>query len=235
MTAPVPPKTEATPETLRSKLPPPAHLAAQVAWTLGWTFLGSLFGLSGTSVGLVASALLSPVAPVIFEHFMQATGIRARQRYRQLRKQHYSDSSARSRVAIEERQHRQRAFTTLHWKVLGISAAIVLLVSAGAITAVEAGVGKPVSDIVQGRQGSGFTWQTQPVTTPPPAPSPSQAPVPPSPPPGTPTPTPLVTPSPSPSVTPAPLVTPSPGASTPAPASSSPAVSPTTPPAAPGG
>jgi hypothetical protein len=210
------PATKKKDDKLREKLNP-VHILAQVAWTIAWTFLGSFLGVFGTGTSLLVGALSSQILPTVFEHYGTRGAAAARVRYQQLRLTNMDPEAARRQV---DRERRERVFGSLHWKVLGVSAAIVAIVTLGAITAVEASAGKPVTDIVRGQHGSGFTFDQQPAPSFTPEPSVTPTTVPSATPSADPSPS---TPSSSPAVSGSPSTSPVPPSSLPA---SSPATTP---------
>jgi hypothetical protein len=219
-------------EGLKAKLSP-VHIVASVVGTIAVSFIMSFLGTAGTLIGLAVGSLLSTTFPAIFEHFgthgMEAARKRARKRRAAVADGTMTLTAARAEARADAARARQPFLDKIHWRVLGISAAVVAIASVGAITAVEAGVGKPVTDIVRNARGTGLTLTggggayTPPPYTPPAfTPSPDISP---DTPPQSPTPsTSPSAPDSSPASTPPPPTpTAAPGATSPVPSASTPA------------
>lgn len=196
----------------------PVHVAASVGGTVAVSFIMSFLGNAGTLAGLVVGSMLSTTFPTVLEHFGAKGSSAVTRRYKQLRAR---DIPAQTAMIMARREEADRHRRLFRWQPLALTGGLVLILGAGAITVAEASAGKPVSDIVQGKPGHGYTFHTDPVYTPPPTPTAPLTTIPAS---STPAPS-STTPSPSPDVSPdgtPPPVLPSPDTS-PSPGTSSPA------------
>lgn len=215
-------------ETLKEKIPP-AKVAAQVLGTLSVTFLLSLTGRAGTLLGLAGGSAMSIIFPTLYEHFIRHSGSRIRARYQELLLTRMDPAAA---LAQARREQHEKAWRSVHWKFLGVTFALVLSVTTGAILITQAATGSPVSDIVRGTRHH-HAAPAPPSPDPPPSSSPESSSPPPSSPPASPSttaPVPVTSsppPSPSTSAPPSPsspvTSSPSPSSSPPATPSSSPA------------
>jgi hypothetical protein len=189
---------------LRSKIP--ALVGGTIATVLV-TIFSSYLGAKATLIGLALTTLVSGLLSTVSEHTVKLTAERARLRWH--------GYQVRDPYASLYRTTHKR---NVPFKLIAASVGVIGLASLGTITVVEAAAGKPISDVVKGTKGSGFTLNGN---TPSPTtsmvqqpirhhtrPSVSYSTVPgttPTPNPTAPTPTVTFTPSLTPTVTPSPL------------------------------
>jgi len=195
----------------------------QVAATLTATFALSFVGTAGTIIGLALGSTMSAVLPTIYENALRRSQHRAkllRERQRQAAASATSEGDYEHLYKSDEPASTPRI--SLPWKRMGIAAAAAFCVCALTITVVESIAGKPVSDVVTDKRGSGYTFSggssgpaghvpvlhRQQHTSAPGTPAPSSSP--------SSSPSGGATPSPTPSASPAQPPSPSPSASAPA-------------------
>ena len=195
-------------EHLRDKIP---AIVAAAAATVTAAILGSFLGTAGTLAGMALASLVSGTLTHLFQQGILRSRSTARARLERYKKSHLQGVISQGEY---ERLYRPREQPRpFRWKTAALLSAVVLVVSLGVVTTVEFLARKPLSDVVQGRRGSGLSVtgggsQQQPQL--PATPSPSYVP------------TPSVEPSASISATETPSSSPSPSASS----SSSPGPSP---------
>jgi hypothetical protein len=180
------PETEpqARPETFRSHLP--AIVAATTGTVLAAT-LGSLIGAAGTIVGIVIGSLASGTASWWAERGIRRSAALATARAEAIRARghplHPGEHAAATQAAAITRDTtaagggHDRPRLRWRWRWAGPAAFIIAAFIGGAlvVTLVEGAAGKPLSAVVQGKPGNGFTVAGGTVGKPAPA-SPSPTP-----------------------------------------------------------
>jgi hypothetical protein len=199
--------------------PRPSHVAGQVLATLTASFALSFLGTAGTITGLALGAALSAVLPTAYENAMELSRHKAKLALERKRQAGSSTGFAADyEYLFRSSETARKPACRMPWKRVGLAAALLFVCSAAAITAAEALAGKPVSAVVTGTHGSGYTFGGGYTAPAPASPPPTRSATPPV----------TVTPSVSPPVSPTsatPAATPS--AATTAPSVTTPSSSPT--------
>ena len=134
-------------------------MIGQVAATLTATFALSFVGTAGTIIGLALGSTMSAVLPTIYENALRRSQHRAkllRERQRQAAASATSEGDYEHLYKSDEPASTPRI--SLPWKRMGIAAAAAFCVCALTVTVVESIAGKPVSDVVTDKRGSGYTF-----------------------------------------------------------------------------
>ncbi|NKX92724.1 hypothetical protein HF995_05450 [Sanguibacter hominis ATCC BAA-789] len=216
------------------------QITASVLTALTSTVALSYLGVAGTLIGAAVAAILTAFANYLYTrslvrtHYVVTTlaprVVRAPGETAvlpALRGGRAQDGSGRSPEALMAPARRSR-------RPYVATALVTFVLVIAAVTVVELGFGKPLSDVVRGNEGSGTTisgvrpQRGTPAEKPTPEPTPEETPAPTD----EPTPEPTTSPEPTPTPEPAPTDVPSPAPTTPAP-TPAPEPSPTAPPVEP--
>jgi hypothetical protein len=102
--------------------------------------LCSLFGVAGTIIGTAIASILFNVGSAVYAHSMRRTKARLRRLH-----QAGAASPPLAEVVKTARQQGRRVLNQIPWRVAGAGAGVAFIVAIGVVTAVEAGIGEPLS------------------------------------------------------------------------------------------
>jgi hypothetical protein len=136
-----------------------SHILGQIGATLTATLALSFLGTAGTLVGLALGSAMSAVLPTVYENLLR----RSHHKAKLLRERQWQARTSASAAADHEflntsGEPATRPGISVPWKRIGIAALAVFAICAVTITIVEAIAGKPVSAVVTGTHGSGYTF-----------------------------------------------------------------------------
>jgi hypothetical protein len=145
-----------TPETFRQHLP--TLVAASVGTVLA-AVLGSYLGTAGTVFGLAAGSAVSGTATWFGDRALRRSAQLAKaKRQAALKKRRPLTATETTVIEAAARQSPWFPRGTVPWRRVALVSALALAIAAGSVTAAEAVLGRPVSDVVQHKAGTGFTF-----------------------------------------------------------------------------
>jgi hypothetical protein len=135
------------------------------------TIAGSFLGVNGTVIGAGIASVLTVTANAIYAHSLRRTGDRVRSSAPVARVRTISRAPALADTAVlppalgtnaagpdASRTHTDRtAHTGFGWRRFGVATVAVFVCMLALLTSVELVTGRPVSDLLRGRSGSGTT------------------------------------------------------------------------------
>jgi hypothetical protein len=120
-----------------------AQVAASSAAAVTAAVLCSFFGVAGTVIGTAAASVLATVGSALYSHSLRRTQARLRRLH-----QAGAASPPLTEVVKTARQQGRRLVGQVPWRVAGVGAVIVFVVSIGVITAIETGAGESLSALL---------------------------------------------------------------------------------------
>jgi hypothetical protein len=114
--------------------------------------LCSLFGVAGTLIGTALASILFNIGSAVYAHSMRRTKAR-------LRRLHQAGAASPpfAEVVKTARQQGRRVLGQIPWRVAAAGAGVAFLVAIGVVTAVEAGIGEPLSALFHVSHSGGRT------------------------------------------------------------------------------
>jgi hypothetical protein len=153
---------EATPIPAKSKIDLSfPQIGAAALSTITMSVLGSYLGPKGTIISAVLTAVVSTVAAAVYKYGLTTVPAKIRN----------------GRIVPAHKEWRLPKISRSQWIALAVLAGAIFVAVIGLETVAEAGAGKPIANIVQGKPGHGTTLGgggSQ--STPEPSVSPSQTP-----------------------------------------------------------
>lgn len=117
------------------------------------TVAASYLGIAGTVIGAAVASVLTVIGNAVYSHSIQRTGDRVITTVRTTvpaAARFAPRPTASSTAPVRPVKRRHRAWTVVAAACVGVFAGVLLVV-----TAVELVAGRPLSDVVRGKQGSG--------------------------------------------------------------------------------
>ncbi len=120
-----------------------SQMAASSLAAVSAAVLCSLFGVAGTVIGTAVASVLFTIGSALYVHTLRRTKAR-------LRRMHQAGAASPSfrEVMKTARLQGRRLLDNVPWRLSGAIAASVFVISIGVVTAIEAGVGEPLSALL---------------------------------------------------------------------------------------
>jgi hypothetical protein len=165
------------PETSTSTLSI-THILASALAAITATFAASYFGVSGTIIGAALASVVTVVGNTLYSHSIQRT----RQRVRAvvplttlaMMSKAVAEKTAETTAPAETTPTGHSRHLWIPWKHVAVGAVGLFVIVAAVVTGVEVIAGRPLTNVVHDRSGSGtslFGADNKSSTTPTPAPS----------------------------------------------------------------
>jgi hypothetical protein len=167
------------PETSTSTLSI-THILASALAAITATFAASYFGVSGTIIGAALASVVTVVGNTLYSHSIQRT----RQRVRAvvplttlaMMSKAVAEKTAETTAPAETTPTGHSRHLWIPWKHVAVGAVGLFVIVAAVVTGVEVIAGRPLTNVVHDRSGSGtslFGADHRSSTTPTPTPTPS--------------------------------------------------------------
>jgi hypothetical protein len=118
-----------------------AQLGAAALSTVTMSVVGSYLGPKGTIISAVLTAVVSTVAAALYKHGLNTVPAKIKS----------------GRIVPAHKEWHLPKITRPQWVTLAVLAGAIFVVVIGLETVAEAGAGKPIANIVQGKPGHGTT------------------------------------------------------------------------------